>query len=117
MISYYITWHMQARLAPVLFTDDDKPAARAARPSPVVPAVRSPKALAKAATKHTGDDLPVHGFACQARRRRRRHQPGVERGQPLHVVGHDAALDQFYLRPLHLCGQGLRVRRARWPRS
>ena len=23
MISYYITWHMQARLAPVLFTDDD----------------------------------------------------------------------------------------------
>jgi hypothetical protein len=44
MISYYITWHMQARLAPVLFTDDDKPAAQAAR---------SPKALAKAATKHT----------------------------------------------------------------
>ena len=27
MLSYYITWHMQARLAPMLFTDDDKPAA------------------------------------------------------------------------------------------
>jgi ribosomal protein L18 len=62
MISYYITWHMQARLAPILFTDDDKPAAQAARPSPVAPAARSPKALAKAATKHTPGDLPVHSF-------------------------------------------------------
>ena len=41
MISYYITWHLQARLAPVLFTDDDKPAARPARQSPVAPAARS----------------------------------------------------------------------------
>jgi Transposase DDE domain len=62
MLSYYITWHMQARLAPVLFTDDDKPAASAARPSPVAPAARSPKALAKAATKHTPADQPVHSF-------------------------------------------------------
>jgi hypothetical protein len=63
MLSYYITWHLQARLAPLLFTDDDKPAARAARPSPVAPAVRSPRALAKAATKQTPADLPVHSFA------------------------------------------------------
>jgi len=63
MISYYITWHMQARLASVLFTDDDKPAAQAARSSPVAPAARSPKALAKAAAKRTGDELPVHSFA------------------------------------------------------
>jgi hypothetical protein len=62
MLSYYITWHMHARLAPVLFTDDDKPAAQATRPSPVAPAARSPKALAKAAAKHTEDDLPVHSF-------------------------------------------------------
>jgi hypothetical protein len=62
MLSYYITWHMQARLAPVLFTDDDKPAAQAARPSPVAPAARSPRALAKAAAKRTDDDLPVHSF-------------------------------------------------------
>jgi hypothetical protein len=62
MISYYITWHMQARLAPMLFTDDDKAAAQAARRSPVAPAVRSPRALAKAATKRTPDDLPVHSF-------------------------------------------------------
>jgi Transposase DDE domain len=63
MLSYYITRHMQARLAPILFTDDDKPAARAARPSPVAPAARSPRALAKAATKQTPGDLPVHSFS------------------------------------------------------
>ena len=63
MISYCISWHLQARLAPLLFTDDDKAAASVARPSPVAPAARSPRALAKAATKHTPGDLPVHSFA------------------------------------------------------
>jgi Transposase DDE domain len=63
MLSYYICWHMQARLAPVLFTDDDKPAAQAARTSPVAPAIRSPRARAKAATKQTPGDLPVHSLA------------------------------------------------------
>jgi hypothetical protein len=62
MLSYYITWHMHARLAPLLFTDDDKAAAEATRPSPVAPAARSPRALAKAAAKRTGDNLPVHSF-------------------------------------------------------
>jgi hypothetical protein len=62
MLSYYLTWHMQARLAPLLFTDDDKPAAQAARPSPVTPAIRSRRALTKAATKHTPDALTVHSF-------------------------------------------------------
>jgi hypothetical protein len=63
MLSYYLTWHLQARLAPLLFTDDDKPAAQATRPSPVAPAARSPRARAKAATKHTPGDLPVHSFS------------------------------------------------------
>ncbi len=63
MLSYYISWHMQRRLAPVLFTDDDKQTASAARPSPVAPAARSPRALAKAATRQTPGDLPVHSFA------------------------------------------------------
>ena len=63
MLSYYISWHMQARLALILFTDDDKPAAQAARTSPVAPAARSPRAVAKAATKQTPDDLPVHSLA------------------------------------------------------
>jgi hypothetical protein len=63
MLSYYLAWHLQARLAPLLFTDDDKPTASAARTSPVAPAARSPRALAKAATKQTPGDLPVHSFA------------------------------------------------------
>jgi hypothetical protein len=63
MLSYYLSWHMQARLAPILFTDDDKPAAQAARTSPVAPAARPPRARAKAATKQTPADLPVHSFA------------------------------------------------------
>ncbi len=67
MLSYYTTWHMQARLAPILFADDDKATAQAARPSPVAPAARSPKALAKAATKHTAGDIPVHSFASLLR--------------------------------------------------
>jgi hypothetical protein len=62
MLSYYITWHMHARLAPILFADDDKPATQATRPSPVAPAARSPRALAKAAAKHTEGNLPVHSF-------------------------------------------------------
>jgi len=64
MISYYITWHMQARLAPMLFTDDAKPAART---SPVAPATRSASALAKAATKRTEAGQPVHSFATLLR--------------------------------------------------
>jgi Transposase DDE domain len=63
MLSYYITWHMHDRLAPLLFTDDDKATAQATRPSPVAPAARSPQALAKAAAKRTPADLPVHSFA------------------------------------------------------
>ena len=62
MLSYYLTWHMHDRLAPLLFTDNDKPAAQAARTSPVAPAARSPRALAKAAAKHTEGGLPVHSF-------------------------------------------------------
>jgi hypothetical protein len=63
MLAYYVTWHMQQRLAPVLFTDDDPATGKTARPSPVAPARRSPAALAKAATKATADGGPVHSLA------------------------------------------------------
>jgi Transposase DDE domain len=63
MLAYHVTWHMQQRLAPMLFNDDDPAAARAARPSPVAPARRSAAARAKAATKTTADGEPVHSFA------------------------------------------------------
>jgi hypothetical protein len=63
MLAYYVTWHMQQRLAAMLFKDHDPAAGKTARPSPVAPAQRSPAALAKAATKATTDGGPVHSFA------------------------------------------------------
>ena len=62
MLSYYISWHMKQALAPILFTDNDKPAAAAKRADPVAAAQRSDEALTKAARKRTQDDYPVHSF-------------------------------------------------------
>ena len=62
MLSYYISWHMKQALAPILFHDNDKPAAAAKRTNPVAPAQRSDEALNKAARKRTEDDTPVHSF-------------------------------------------------------
>jgi transposase len=62
MLSYYISWHMKQALAPILFQDNDKPAAAAKRADPVAAAQRSDQALAKAARKRTPDDTPVHSF-------------------------------------------------------
>ncbi len=63
LLAYYVTWHMQQRLAPILFKDDDPAAGKATRPSPAAPAQRSPSAQAKAATKATPGGGPVHSFA------------------------------------------------------
>jgi hypothetical protein len=62
MLSYYISWHMKQALAPILFVDNDKPAAVAKRANPVAAAQRSDPALTKAARKRTEDDYPVHSF-------------------------------------------------------
>ena len=62
MLSYYLSWHMKQDLAPILFHDHDKPAARAKRTDPVAAAQRSNPALAKASRKRTEDDYPVHSF-------------------------------------------------------
>jgi hypothetical protein len=62
MLSYYLSWHMKQALAPILFHDNDKPAAAAKRANPVAAAQRSDEALAKAARKRTHDGTPVHSF-------------------------------------------------------
>ena len=62
MLSYYISWHMKAALAPILFVDNDKPAAAAKRANPVAAAQRSDAALKKAARKRTTNNTPVHSF-------------------------------------------------------
>ena len=62
MLAYYVEWHMRAKLAPLLFDDHDREAGERQRESVVRPPQRSPAARAKAASKRTADDLPVHSF-------------------------------------------------------
>ena len=62
MLAYYIQWHMRAKLAPILFDDDDAAAANSKSRSIVAPAERSDSALSKAATKNNSEGLPVHSF-------------------------------------------------------
>jgi transposase len=62
MLAYYVEWHMRQCLAPILFDDDDKLQAQAARNSIVAPAQRSASAKLKALTKHTSEGAKVHSF-------------------------------------------------------
>src|SRR5450631_4001649 len=62
MLAYYLEWSLRARLAPMLYDDDDRAAAEASRASPVAKAQRSPAALAKSATGRTAEGIPVHSF-------------------------------------------------------
>jgi hypothetical protein len=62
MLAYYVEWHMRKALAPLLF-DEEKVAEESPLSCPVVaPYKRSKTARAKAATKKTPDQLPVHSF-------------------------------------------------------
>jgi hypothetical protein len=58
MLATYLTWHLRQALAPLTFTDNQKPA----RDDPVTPARRSAAATAKDTTKITPDKLPVRGY-------------------------------------------------------
>ncbi|MGA9391787.1 MAG: IS1634 family transposase [Candidatus Sulfotelmatobacter sp.] len=62
MLAYYVEWHMRQLLAPILFDDDDKDQAQAARASIVAPAQRSAAAKLKALSKQTADGIKVHSF-------------------------------------------------------
>jgi transposase len=62
MLAYYVEWHMRRALAPLLFDDDDRDAARAQRRSIVAPALRSARAQRKATTKRTDHGAPLHSF-------------------------------------------------------
>jgi transposase len=62
VLAYYVEWHMRQLLAPMLFDDDDKSQAQAARASIVAPAQRSTSAKLKALTKQTADGTKVHSF-------------------------------------------------------
>jgi len=58
LLAYYLLFELQARLAPMLFTDDTPLAAA----DPVAPAQRSPAAKTKAGSHHTPDGLPAYSL-------------------------------------------------------
>jgi len=62
MLAYHVEWHMRRALAPILFDDHDREAARRARSSVVAPAEISAAAKAKKQTRRTEDGLPVQSF-------------------------------------------------------
>ena len=62
MLAYYVEWHMRQALKTLLFDDHDPAAAERQRASVVQKAQRSRAAKAKASSKRTADDLPVHSF-------------------------------------------------------
>jgi len=62
MLAHYVEWHMIDRLAPLLFVDEDKTAAEAARQSPVAPAQRSAAGKAKDRSKRNAQGGPAHSM-------------------------------------------------------
>ena len=61
LLAYYVEWHMRRALAPLLFDDEDLPAARLRR-DPVAPAEPSASAKRKKATRRSADGLEVQSF-------------------------------------------------------
>lgn len=59
---YYVEWHLRDRLKELLFDDEDRAAAQAARKSVVAKAQRSSSAKRKDATRRNANDLPVQNF-------------------------------------------------------
>ncbi|MCA1680801.1 MAG: IS1634 family transposase, partial [Actinobacteria bacterium] len=57
-LAYYLTWHLKAAWAPLLFADEHPPIAA----DPVAKATRSSHAQHKAQTKRTSDDHPCHSY-------------------------------------------------------
>jgi hypothetical protein len=58
LLAYYLRFELQARLAPMLFTDDTP----LSPTDPVAPARRSPAATAKAGSARTADGLPAYSL-------------------------------------------------------
>ena len=59
MLAYHVEWHMRQRLAPILYSDHDKAAAEAQRPSVVAPPEPSPAAKRKRTRHRTDEGTPI----------------------------------------------------------
>jgi len=110
MLAYYVEWHMRQSLAPLLFDDDDKGQAQAARASIVAPAQRSKAAQLKALTKRTSEGLMVHSFptllADLATIVKNKIQPKDDTVAPFDILTQPTPIQQ---RALELLGVTLRL--------
>ena len=110
MLAYYVEWHMRQRLLPILFDDDEKLPAQAARKSVVAPAQRSASAKLKALTKHTSQGAPVHSFQTLlgdlATIAKNRIQPTDKSIAAFHMLTQPTAIQQ---RAFDLLGVTLRL--------
>lgn len=98
MLAYYVEWHMRQALAPLLFDEEDKPAAEKARASVVAPAQRSARTAAKVASKRNQQGLPVHSFRTLlqdlATLTRNRIVPKSVEAQPFDMLASPTPLQQ-----------------------
>lgn len=61
ILAYYVQWHMQTALAPLLFYDEQVHDTRNTR-DPVLPARPSESAQAKKSIRFTSEGFPIHSF-------------------------------------------------------
>jgi transposase len=105
MLAYYVEWHMRRALAPILFDDDDRKAGESRRDSVVAPARRSERADAKALSKRTDADEPVHSFKSLLRDlatiAKNRIQPKAPEAPAFEIITKPTSLQQ---RALDLLG-------------
>lgn len=62
LLAYYVEWQMKQKLAPLLYSEEDREEAQKARKDIVSPAVPSPATQKKAQTHRTEEGLPVQSF-------------------------------------------------------
>lgn len=62
MLAAHVQWHMEKKLAPLLFADEELDEQKARRENPVEKTERSAKAKGKADSKRTGEKQRVHSF-------------------------------------------------------
>jgi transposase len=110
MLAYYVEWHMRQRLASMLFDDNHKLQAQAARKSIVAPAQRSASAKLKAFTQHTAEGTRVHSFQTLlgdlATIVKNRIQPTEKSIAAFHMLTQPTAIQQ---RAFDLLGITLRI--------
>lgn len=62
MLAYYVEWHLQQRLQPLLYADNEKEKGKEKQDNPVSTAKKSDEALNKAKTHLTHNGEPVHSM-------------------------------------------------------